>query len=107
MSKTKKGRAMKTKQPVQTYEYTWRNKWLTAEAKTIDDMIDGLQAAADELRAMKVKGVTLLDTPGTQDDYAFLVTNDPAVAKEFGFEPPDDDDLDDEEAALNSIESHW
>ena len=30
------------------YEYVWRNKWLTSGAKTIDDMIDGLQGAADE-----------------------------------------------------------
>jgi hypothetical protein len=85
------------------YEYTWRNKWLTAEAKTIDDMIASLRAAADELEAMKKRGVTL-EGSGTADDYAMLVTDDPDVAREFGFEEPPDleeDDEDDEEDGVD------
>jgi hypothetical protein len=68
------------------YLMLWRNKWLSAESKTIDDMIDALQAAADQLRAMKADGVVLDPDGGTSDDYASLVTSDPAVAKKWGLE---------------------
>jgi hypothetical protein len=77
------------------YELTWHNKWRTADAKTIDDMIDSLQAAADELRAMKARGVTLYDNGGAEDDHAMLVTEDPAVAKEFDFDPAEWDEAED------------
>ena len=80
---------------VTTYELVWRNKWLTAEAKTIQHMIDALQQATDDLRAMKARGVTLHDDGSQQDDFAFLLTDDAAVAEEFGFlpvEPEADDD---------------
>ncbi len=46
-----------------TYELTWRNKLLTAEAKTLGDMIQALHGAADELRAMKRRGVRLSPLP--------------------------------------------
>jgi hypothetical protein len=68
------------------YETLWRNKWLTSEAKTIDDMIASLKAAADHLDEMRKAGVTLEDTGGVADDYASLVTTDPEVAKKFGME---------------------
>src|SRR5215469_4036506 len=77
------------------YESTWRNKWLTADASTIEDMINALQGATDYLRAMKARGVTLDPDSGVGDDYALLVTDDPAVADEFDFEEPvEDDDAD-------------
>jgi hypothetical protein len=84
------------------YEYLWRNRWLTADAESIDDMIAALQAAADELRGMKDKGVVLDQV--MDNDYARLVTNDPAVAKEFGFtlfDVEDDGDMEgfDEESS--------
>ncbi len=68
------------------HELLWRNKWLTAGAKTIDDMIEDLQAAADGLREMRDAGVVLEDDGGTEDDYATLVTRDPDVAARFGFD---------------------
>jgi hypothetical protein len=76
------------------YELSWRNKFLTADANTLDEMISTLQAATDELRAMRAAGVTL-DPCGMEDDYARLVTDDPKVAEQFGFsfteyEPEDD-----------------
>jgi hypothetical protein len=74
----------------------WRNKWLTAEARTIEEMIAGLRGAADELQAMQEAGVTLLDDGAAADDYARLVTDDPAVAARFGFEEEEDDDDEDE-----------
>jgi hypothetical protein len=35
----------------------WRNKWLTADAKSIDDMIDSLRQAVETLEAMRRDGV--------------------------------------------------
>ncbi len=68
------------------YETLWRNKWLTSKAKTIDEMIDSLRAAADQLDGMRKAGVTLEVDSGVSDDYARLVTTDPEVAKKFGME---------------------
>jgi hypothetical protein len=56
----------------------WRNGLLTAEAKSIDDMIRMLPSAADELDQMRKDGVTL------DDDCATLVTTDPKVAEKYG-----------------------
>ena len=65
------------------YITLWRNKWLTSEAKSLQDMVDGLQSAADQLRAMLADGVTLEPDGGTSDDYAHLVTTDPTIAKKY------------------------
>ena len=66
------------------YIMLWRNKWLTAESKSIDDMIQALRAAADELEAMRNDGVTLdLEAGGIDDDYARLTTTDPEIAKKY------------------------
>jgi hypothetical protein len=70
---------------MKTYTYTWRNKFLTQEAHTMDDMIAALRAAADQLQAMKDAGVTLSDDGRMVDDYAELTTTDRAVAKKYGF----------------------
>ena len=77
------------------YETIWRNKWLTAEATSLGEMVHMLEAAAGELREMAAAGVEL-DTQGMGDDYAFLYTSDPAVAARFGF-PEADIDEDDED----------
>jgi hypothetical protein len=69
--------------PVKRYVVLWRNKWLTAPTKSLEEMIDGLQSAADALRSMLADGVTLDPGGGTSDDYAHLVTTDPAVAKKY------------------------
>src|SRR5437773_2505257 len=84
---------VRTTKQLTEYEYMWRNKWLTADAESIDDMIAALQAAADELRAMKAKGVTLDESGDVSGDHAILVTTDPAVAQEFNFAPREWDDL--------------
>jgi hypothetical protein len=65
------------------YITLWRNKWLTAGAKSLEDMIAGLQSAADTLRAMLADGVTLDPESAISDDYAYLVTTDPIVAKKY------------------------
>ena len=80
------------------YQTIWRNKWLTADAKSLDEMIAMLQGAAAELEAMRIDGVTLDPGRGTGDDYAFLITTNAAIAKKYGMEPEDEFfDEDDEE----------
>lgn len=65
------------------YVRLWRNKFLTLEAKSLDDMIGSLSEACEELRRMKADGVVLDTEGGTADDYAHLVTTDPAVAAKY------------------------
>ncbi len=69
--------------PAKRYITLWRNKWLTAEAKSLDGMIEALQSAADTLRSMLADGVTLISEGGTADDYAYLVTTEPMIAKKY------------------------
>ena len=66
------------------YVTIWRNKWLTAEAKSIEDMIAMLRSAADHLDQMRQDGVILDEHGGTGDDYARLLTTDPEVAEKYG-----------------------
>lgn len=77
------------------YEMMWRNKFLTLEAKTIDDMIEGLSAAVNDLKEMKAAGITLDEDGPTSDDYARLITDDPKVAEKFGLEKPEWDEEED------------
>jgi hypothetical protein len=79
------------------YGYIWCGEWITANATTIEDMIDALEGTAGELRAMKARGVTLY--PGSvRDSHALLVTDDPAVADEFDFDLDIDfDEIDDDD----------
>jgi hypothetical protein len=76
------------------YEFCWRNKWLTSDATSIPKMAGSLQAAADELRAMHAKCVALMPESDMSGDFAYLGTDDPAVAKAFGFEEIEDEEDD-------------
>lgn len=66
------------------YRTTWRNKFLTTDAKTLKDMSLILQGAAQHLAAMVRDGVTL--DGGAEDDYAQLVTDNPVIAKKYDME---------------------
>lgn len=81
------------------YEMIWRNKFLTTDAKSIDDMISSLDQAVFTLRQMRDAGVTLSDGGGTEDDYAMLVTEDPEVAARFDMEEIalDEEDAEDDD----------
>ena len=79
-----------SRQATRRYVRLWRNKFLTVDAKTIDDMITVLQRAAAELKAMLDDGVTLNPNGGTTDDYAYLVTTDPEIARKYGMEEEDE-----------------
>jgi len=69
--------------PAKRYIALWRNKWLTADAESLEEMIDGLQSAANTLRSMLADGVALDPEGGTSDDYAYLATTDPTIAKKY------------------------
>ncbi len=66
------------------YTTIWRNKWLTSEATTLEEMAALLRDAANTLDEMAIAGVTLA-TGGMGDDYAFLTAPNEEVAKRFGF----------------------
>jgi hypothetical protein len=67
------------------YSTTWRNKFLTIEAKSLGEMITSLEGAVSELKVMQKDGVVLdADGGGVEDDYAQLVTTDAKVAKKHG-----------------------
>lgn len=65
------------------YVLVWRNKWLTAEAASLPEMITSLKDAASRLEAMLNDGVQLDPRGGTADDYAYLVTTDPEIASKY------------------------
>jgi hypothetical protein len=70
----------------QRFVMPWRNKFLTVDAKSLDEMISSLHAAAEELEAMKRDGIVLDQEGGTADDYAMLVTSDPKIAQKYGMQ---------------------
>lgn len=65
------------------YHLTWRNQFLTNDAKSINDMIDSLEFAVEQLREMRDAGVVL--DGSAEDDYAVLITDDPKIADRYGF----------------------
>lgn len=73
------------------YETTWRNKFLTVDATSIEAMAAKLEAAAMTLRQMGKDGIVL--EGGQENDYATLVTYDPKVAEKWGI-------LDDENTVM-------
>jgi hypothetical protein len=69
-----------------SYELIWRNKYLTANATSLDEMIQALQDAAEQLTTLRAKGVTLSAESDMAGDFAYLVTDDPAIANEYDFD---------------------
>lgn len=59
-----------------TYVRVWRAESFTRGAQSIDDVIEGLSLAADELRRMRADGVTL-------DGQGRLVTTNSAIAEKY------------------------
>ncbi len=61
----------------------WRNKFLTIDAYTFDEVIDKLENAVARLKQMRADGVEVDPEGGTADDYIHLVTTDPEIAKKY------------------------
>ena len=82
------------------YVMIWRNKWLTSEAKTVDEILAIYLGTANHFEQMIRDGVVLDNNGSLDDDYAQLVTTDPKIAEKYGFveeseywdEGPDDTD---------------
>lgn len=73
-----------TAQPtMRRYVTLWRDKLLTSDAHSLEEMIAALRRAAAQLQAMLADGVTLEREGVTGDDYAYLVTTDPNVAHKY------------------------
>lgn len=71
------------------YETVWRSKWLTDGAETMADVARMLRESADEVERMAADGVTL--RAEVQDDYGFMVTTDPVIAKKYSMVAWDED----------------
>ena len=67
------------------YITTWRNKWITSGAGSIDDFIKVYESLAEKFRQWKEWGITLEDDGGRGDDYSSFVTDDMDVAIKAGF----------------------
>jgi hypothetical protein len=84
--KTKKTKAPTAKssgaRPL-TYTRLMVSKGLLCGCRTLPEMADALQAAADEFRAMASAGVQVETPDGVWFDFS---TDDPTVATRFGFE---------------------
>jgi len=65
------------------YEMIWRNKWTTANATSIDDMIGALMRSIEELQEMK-KDKIEGDFQGAEDDYIFFRTTNFELAQKYG-----------------------
>lgn len=70
------------------YEYLWRNKWITCDAKSIDDFIKTFEELTKMFIAWKAKGIKLDPESSINDDYAIFYTEDSKVAEQEDFELP-------------------
>ena len=58
-----------------------RGKFVYDGCKTIDEMVDSLVEEINLLRQMRDAGIVLREE--VEDDYAFVTTKDPVVARKF------------------------
>jgi hypothetical protein len=65
------------------YETIWRAKWTVDGATTVGKMVTKLVEAGQYLLELEAAGVTV--DHEVEDDYAYLLTDDPVVAERFGF----------------------
>lgn len=67
------------------YIRTWRNKWITSGAQSIDDFIEIFESIAKRFKQWKEWGIRLLDSGSVSDDYAMFGTDDMETAVKAGF----------------------
>ena len=84
------------------YEYIWRNKFISTDAKSFDDIINSIEKALEHLKKMKETG-KIKYIEGAEDDYARFITTDKDIAEKFDF-----DELDyEEEDFVNEDEGEF
>ena len=64
---------------------TWRNKWITAHAGSIDDFIKTFETLANKFRQWKEWGIRLIEDGAVSNDYATFVTDNVNIAIKAGF----------------------
>lgn len=69
----------------EVYRTTWRNKWITSHATSIDDFIETFESLAKMFRKWKEMGIELSDDGGVGDDYATFCTNNMDIAIKANF----------------------
>lgn len=67
------------------YISTWRNKWITSGAGSIDDFIKTFEKLAKMFKEWKEMGIKLNPDCSTGDDYAEFYTEDMDAAIKAGF----------------------
>lgn len=67
------------------YVSTWRNKWITANASSIDDFIKIFEDLAKMFKEWKEMGIKLSSDGSVGDDYAEFYTENMDVAIKAGF----------------------
>jgi len=67
------------------YITIWRNKWITSNAKSIDDFINIFETLTKKFRVWKDWGIQLHDDGGIGDDYAAFITDNMDIAVKAGF----------------------
>ncbi len=67
------------------YISTWRNKWITAHASSIDDFIQTYEDLAKMFKEWKAMGIKLYPGCPTGEDYAEFYTEDMDVAIKANF----------------------
>ena len=67
------------------YVSTWRNKWITAGASSMDHFIQTFEHLAKKFKDWKEMGIKLDLESSTGDDYAEFYTEDMDVAIKAGF----------------------
>lgn len=77
-----------------TYTTTIRNKYLTSDADSIDDMIKCHKNQIAYLEKLKNIPNLEVDFASAQDDYIFASTSDEKIAKEFGMLENEEDEID-------------
>ena len=72
------------------YELCWRAKWSCDGAQTIAEMVEALKRRIEYLEDLDSAGCNLREP--ISDDYAFIETDDEAVAVRFNLQETDFDD---------------
>lgn len=67
------------------YISTWRNKWITANANSIDEFILTFENLAKMFKEWKAMGIKLYPDCSTGDDYAEFYTEDMDTAVKAHF----------------------
>ena len=91
------------------YVTTWRNKWITANASSIDDFIATYERLAELMKRWKSEGI-ILDPDifgGVGDDYAQFCTYDEAVALKEGFEEEYYEEDDEDDGLIGEMFQDW